>query len=219
MRVLLVEDDYLLGDAIQAGLRRDALTVDWIRDGGQADAALATTAYELVVLDLGLPGLDGMELLKRVRSRRSHLPVLILTARDTVADRVAGLDAGADDYLVKPFDLTELTARIRALLRRLHARSQPLITYRELIIAPATREVTNAGNRVDLSAKEYAILLKLIECRGTAVSREQLEETLYGWNEEIESNAVEVHIHHLRKKLGAELIKTLRGIGYVVRKD
>jgi two-component system, OmpR family, response regulator QseB len=218
MRILLVEDDRILGDAIQNTLAAALFAVDWCREGRQADTALHTTDYDIVLLDLGLPGMDGLELLKRLRARHHDLPVLILTARDTVPDRVSGLDAGADDYMVKPFDMTELTARVRALLRRAHARTTPLIAYRDILIDPATRCVTRNNQSVELSAKEYAVLVELLEHRGMPLSREQLEESLYGWNEEIESNAIEVHIHHLRKKLGAELIKTMRGVGYVIGK-
>lgn len=218
MRILVIEDDPLLNDAIQSGLRQAGCAVDGFANARQALAALQTTPYELIVLDLGLPGMDGLELLRQLRSAQRELPVLILTARDTVADRVAGLDAGADDYLIKPFDMGELSARVRALLRRAHARGTPVIAYRDLVVDPAAREVRKAGRPVELSAREFAILLELLEHRGVALSRQQLEESLYGWNEEIESNAIEVHIHHLRKKLGADLIHTLRGVGYVVRK-
>lgn len=218
MRILVVEDDTLLADAICSGLRQAGFAVDGFGTAGHALTALKTTPYELIVLDLGLPGMDGLELLRRLRASQRELPVLILTARDTVADRVAGLDAGADDYLIKPFDMEELAARVRALLRRAHARGAPVIRHRDLVVNPAAREVRQAGRSIELSAREFAILVELLEHRGTALSREQLEEGLYGWNEEIDSNAVEVHIHHLRKKLGADLIHTLRGVGYVIRK-
>lgn len=218
MRLLVVEDDSLLGNAVDVGLRQSGFAVDWFRDGAQADLALETTTYAVIVLDLSLPGITGLELLRRLRARGSHLPVLILTARDTVADRVRGLDAGADDYLIKPFEMAELTARIRALLRRAHARTQPHIAYRDLTIDLVTREVRRDGELVALSMREYAILVELLEHKGIALSREQLEESLYGWSQEIESNAVEVHIHHLRRKLGTDVIKTVRGVGYLVRK-
>lgn len=219
MRLLLVEDDELLGNGIEAGLKQAGFAVDWARDGRSAQLALDTTGYELVVLDLGLPRVGGMEVLKQLRAKGSDLPVLILTARDTVGDRVAGLDAGADDYLVKPFALSELVARIRALLRRAHGRSSEVIRYRDLVLAPESLAVTRGDDTIMLSGRECAILVDLIEHRGTALSRARLEEGLYGWNEEIESNAVEVHISNLRKKLGADLIKTIRGVGYLVPKD
>lgn len=219
MRLLLVEDDELLGNGIEAGLKQAGFAVDWARDGRSAQLALDTTGYELVVLDLGLPRVGGMEVLKQLRAKGSDLPVLILTARDTVGDRVAGLDAGADDYLVKPFALSELVARIRALLRRAHGRSSEVIRYRDLVLAPESLAVTRGNDTIMLSGRECAILVDLIEHRGTALSRARLEEGLYGWNEEIESNAVEVHISNLRKKLGADLIKTIRGVGYLVPKD
>lgn len=218
MRILVVEDSTLLRDAIQNGLRQAGFAADGFGDARQALAAIAAVPYELVVLDLGLPGMDGLELLRRIRVSHAQLPVLILTARDTVSDRVAGLDAGADDYLVKPFDMEELAARVRALLRRAHARGAPLITHGDLVVDPAGREVRKGGQPVDLSTREFAILVELLEHRGVALSREQLEQSLYGWNEEIDSNAVEVHIHHLRRKLGSGLIHTLRGVGYVIRK-
>jgi two-component system, OmpR family, response regulator QseB len=219
MRLLLVEDDALLGNGIEAGLKQAGFAVDWARDGREAELALAATDYELVVLDLGLPRLSGMELLGWLRRKGSDLPVLILTARDTVRDRVAGLEAGADDYLVKPFDLAELVARIRALLRRAHGRSSAAIRYGDLVLHPESLTVMRGETPIALSARECAILTDLLEHRGIARSRARLEESLYGWNEEVESNAVEVHIHNLRKKLGADLIKTIRGVGYLVRKE
>ena len=218
MRLLLVEDDSLLGDGIRVGLQQSGFVVDWVKDGQAAKLALQAEAYALVVLDLGLPRLSGTDLLKWLRASGKNTPVLILTARDTVADRVSGLDAGADDYLIKPFDLDELSARIRALLRRAGGRAAPLIVHGKLEVDPASRQVMLEGKAVELSAREYAILLVLLESAGRALSREQLEQSLYGWGDEVESNAVEVHIHHLRKKLGAELIRTLRGVGYLVDK-
>jgi DNA-binding response OmpR family regulator len=218
MRLLLVEDDPLLGDGIRVGLSLAGFVVDWVKDGQAAKLALQAEAYALLVLDLGLPRLSGTELLKWLRGTGNDAPVLILTARDTVADRVSGLDAGADDYLVKPFDLDELAARIRALLRRAGGRTTPLIVHGALQVDPASRIVTQAGLAVELSPKEFAVLLDLLENAGRARSREQLEQSLYGWGDEVESNAVEVHVHHLRKKLGAELIRTIRGVGYLVDK-
>lgn len=223
MRLLLVEDDQLLGNGIEVGLRQAGFAVDWAADGNAAQLALTTTAYALVVLDLGLPKVDGMAVLAGLRRRPPEqggdAPVLILTARDTVADRVAGLEAGADDYLVKPFDLAELVARIRALLRRARGRSVPTIRHGPLLLDPASLSVTRDGVPISLSARECAILTDLLEHSGMALSRAQLEESLYGWNEEVDSNAIEVHIHNLRKKLGAQLIHTIRGVGYLIRKD
>jgi len=219
MRLLLVEDDPILGNGIEVGLRQAGFVVDWTKDGRSAQLALETTTYELVVLDLGLPRVTGMDLLRQLRARGSDLPVLVLTARDTVRDRVAGLDAGADDYLVKPFDLAELVARIRAVLRRAHGRSVDAIRYRDLVLVPDSLTVTRGAETITLSGRECAILTDLVEHRGTALSRARLEESLYGWNEEVESNAVEVHIHNLRRKLGNDLIRTIRGVGYLIPKD
>jgi len=223
MRLLLVEDDKLLGDGIQAGLQQAGYAVDWMKDGESAEAALRTEEYELMILDLGLPDRSGLEILGRLRKREfaaqdNELPVLILTARDTVTDRVTGLDAGADDYMIKPFDLDELTARIRALIRRHHGRATPVIEHGGLILDPAAHTVSLDGQPVKLSQREFAILQLLLESRGRVLSRTQLEEGLYAWGEEVESNAVEVYIHHLRKKLGAGLIRTLRGVGYIIDK-
>ena len=219
MRILLVEDDALLGDAVQAGLKQAGHAVDWVRDGVAAEAALAAEDYAAVVLDLGLPRKGGLDVLRGLRTKKRALPVLILTARDTVEDRITGLDAGADDYLVKPFDLGELKARLRALLRRAGGQPAPVLAAAGVRLDPATRAVSCGGTPVDLSAKEYALLQALMQQPGRALSRTQLEEQLYGWGEEVGSNAVEVHIHNLRKKLGNDAIRTLRGIGYVMAKD
>ncbi len=219
MRLLLVEDDAILGNGIEVGLKQAGFAVDWARDGRSAQLALEATDYELVVLDLGLPRVSGLDLLQQLRARGSDLPVLVLTARDTVRDRVGGLDAGADDYLVKPFDLSELVARIRALLRRAHGRSTDTIRHLDIVLTPASLVVTRGEETVSLSGRECAILVELLEHRGMALSRARLEESLYGWGEEIESNAVEVHIHNLRRKLGADLIRTVRGVGYMIRKE
>jgi len=218
MRLLLVEDDILLGDGIQAGLKQRGYAVDWVNDGDAAEAALMTMTYEAMVLDLGLPKRDGLSLLKDIRAKKNDLPVLILTARDTIADRVRGLDSGADDYLIKPFDLEELSARLRALLRRDRGRSEPVLTHGLLILDPALHVITQAGEKVDISPREFSVLETLLENKGKVVSRRRLEESLYSWDNDIGSNTVEVHIHHLRKKLGAELIRTIRGVGYVIDK-
>lgn len=223
MRVLLVEDDTLLGDGVKAGLKQAGFAVDWTQDGQAAKLALETEEYALVVLDLGLPKLSGTELLKWLRA--SHLkvpapqvPVLVLTARDTVADKVAGLNAGADDYLIKPFDLDELIARLNALLRRSAGHVAQTIQHGDIELTPSTHQVAKNGQSVELSAKEFTLLHELLLHIGRVQSREQLEQHLYGWGEEVESNSVEVHIHHLRKKLGTELIRTMRGVGYVIDK-
>ncbi|MCB1925007.1 MAG: response regulator transcription factor [Gammaproteobacteria bacterium] len=218
MRVLLVEDDELLGSAVVDGLTQAGYTVDWLRDGGQALRALSNDEPDLLVLDLGLPGRDGMQVLRDLRARSSGLPVLLLTARDTVEDRIAGLDAGADDYLVKPFDLGELTARLRAIARRRGGRATPVIEHDGLVFDPAARSVTLDGESIALSSRALAILEALLERPGIPLSRERLEQILYGWGEGVESNAVEVHIHHLRKKLGKERIRTIRGLGYMIPK-
>jgi DNA-binding response OmpR family regulator len=216
LRVLLVEDDGLLGSAVQAGLEQAGYTVDWLRDGRLAGSALRDDQPDLLVLDLGLPGKDGLSLLAELRAGNSDLPVLVLTARDTVEDRIAGLDAGADDYLVKPFDLGELTARLRAIMRRRHGRASPVIQHGGLVFDPAARTVMMDGEAVSLSVKALAILEALLERPGIPLSRERLEHKLYGWGEGVESNAVEVHIHHLRKKLGKARIRTVRGLGYMI---
>jgi DNA-binding response OmpR family regulator len=216
MRLLLVEDDPMVGEAVREGLRQDGYVVDWVRDGKAADTALAAHAFAAVLLDLGLPRKDGLEVLRSLRARRDPLPVLVITARDTVSQRIEGLDAGADDYLVKPFDLDELSARVRALLRRASGRPAPAIAHGPLAIDPATREVRLRGSPVALSAKEYALVAALTERPGIVLSRAQLEERLYGWGEEVASNAVEVHIHNLRRKLGDDTIRNVRGVGYTI---
>lgn len=218
MRILLAEDDPQLGDGLTVGLRQDGYAVDWVKDGLAADLALKSESFDLLVLDLGLPRLAGMEVLARLRGRGQSLPVLILTARDATGDKIAGLDGGADDYLVKPVDLDELAARVRALARRTAGRAAPLLQHGELVLDPAARQVTQAGVPVELSGREFALLQALLENRGRVMTRAQLEGSLYGWRDEPDSNALEVHVHHLRKKLGAELIRTLRGVGYMVAK-
>jgi two-component system OmpR family response regulator/two-component system response regulator QseB len=216
MRVLLVEDDALLGDAIQAGLKQSGYAVDWMRDGVSADQALTTEDYAAVVLDLGLPRMSGLDVLRRLRSRSAPLPVLILTAMDTVDDRIKGLDAGADDYLAKPFDMGELTARLRALIRRASGKAELLLQVGEIKLDPAAHRVLYHDQPVELSPREFAVLHALMLNAGKVLSRTRIEEQLYAWGEEIESNAVEVHIHHLRRKLYPELIETIRGVGYLI---
>jgi two-component system, OmpR family, response regulator QseB len=216
MRLLLVEDDPMIGASIQKGLRQDGFSVDWIRDGSSAEAALRANVYDTLLLDLGLPGKSGDELLKALRRGGNKIPVLIITARDAVSDRVAGLDNGADDYIVKPFDLDELAARIRAVRRRQAGRAERVIRVGPVIFDPAARRVTLNGREAALSARELALLDALLDRPGAILSRAQLEERIYGWGEEIESNAVEVYIHSLRKKLGVDFIRTVRGVGYTV---
>ena len=216
MRLLLVEDDPMIGTSVQNGLRQEGYSVDWVRDGAAAELAVANGVYELILLDLGLPRKSGLELLAGLRKKGHAMPVLVITARDSVADRVKGLDAGADDYLVKPFDLDELSARLRALMRRQAGRASPVIEHGALALNPATHEVTLDGVPVSLSGREFALLHALLEQPGVPLSRAQLEERLYGWNEEIESNTVEVYIHSLRRKLGTEWIRNVRGVGYRV---
>jgi DNA-binding response OmpR family regulator len=218
MRLLLVEDDPVLGDGLATGLSQAGFTVDWMKDGAQGEAALAAEDFACVVLDLGLPRLDGLTLLKRVRSTGNPVPVLILTARDATVDKIAGLDGGADDYLVKPVDLDELAARLRALTRRARGRATPILEHGPLLLDPAAHRLTRDGEEIPLSSREFAILHHLLINVGRVVTRAQLEQALYGWQSEVDSNAVEVHIHHLRKKLGSDLIRTLRGVGYLVPK-
>jgi two-component system OmpR family response regulator/two-component system response regulator QseB len=223
MRLLLVEDDRMIGESLQRTLRLEGFAVDWVRDATAADSTLASERFDLVLLDLGLPrggassgpG-DGLAVLQALRARRDATPVIVLTARDARGDRVAGLDAGADDYLVKPFEFDELNARIRAVLRRHVGRAQPLLSHGGVTLDPAQRRVTRAGAPVVLSAREFAVLEALLIRPGAVLSRAQLEDRLYGWGEEIESNAVSVYIHQLRKKLGADFIRNVRGVGYFV---
>jgi DNA-binding response OmpR family regulator len=218
MRILIVEDDRLLGEGILAGLRQAGFQPDWVQDGVAGLAALQAEPFSAVVLDLGLPRLSGLDLLRRLRAGGNATPVLILTARDTSQDVIAGLDGGGDDYLVKPFDLGELAARLRALIRRAAGNAAPLIEHGELRLDPAARSVRYAGRAVDLAPREFALLHELLLNAGRVMTRAQLEAKLYPWGEEIESNALEVHVHHLRKKLAADLIHTVRGVGYMVRK-
>ncbi|TFW20094.1 response regulator [Duganella callida] len=216
MRLLLVEDDPMIGESIEDGLRGENYAVDRVRDGHAADLALSSVNYDLLLLDLGLPRKQGMDVLRTLRARGQDLPVLIITARDGIAARVEGLDSGADDYLVKPFDLEELLARIRALLRRRVARTQSFISHGPLTLDLASHEVRFEGQPVKLSAREFSILRALLDNPGGVVSKRQLEEKLYGWNAEIESNTVDVYVHRLRKKFGTDFITTVRGVGYKV---
>ena len=217
MRLLLVEDDPMIGAGTQKGLRQDGFSVDWVRDGSSAEAALRANTYDTLLLDLGLPRKSGDALLEAIRRAGNDIPVIIVTARDAVGDRVAGLDRGADDYIVKPFDLDELAARIRAVRRRHAGRAQSAIRAGPVTFDPATRRVTLNGKEAALSGRELAALEALLDRPGAILSRAQLEERIYGWGEEVESNAVEVHIHALRRKLGAGFIKTVRGVGYTIR--
>jgi DNA-binding response OmpR family regulator len=219
VRILVVEDDPVLGDALQSGLRQRALDVDWVRDGVAAEAAMRGESFAAVVLDLGLPRLDGLQILSRERARGSRTPVLVLTARDAVEDRVKGFDTGADDYVVKPVDLDELAARLRALVRRSQGAPAPVLEVGELRLDPAARSVVFRGSPVELQAKEFNLLQEFMLNAGRVLSREQLEGRLYAWGEEVESNAVEVHVHHLRRKLAPALIRTVRGVGYVLPRE
>lgn len=219
MRLLLVEDDVMIGESVLDLLRAEGYALDWVKDGAMADTALRTQTYDLILLDLGLPRCDGLTVLRALRARKDRIPVLIATARDSVQARIEGLDAGADDYVLKPYDLDELLARIRALLRRAAGRAEPVFLHKGVSINTVTREVLVAGEPVVLSAREWAVLEPLLARPGLVLSRTQLEEKLYGWKDEISSNAVEVYIHGLRKKLGAELIRNVRGVGYMVPKE
>jgi len=216
MRLLLVEDGPMIGDSLRKALRQDGFTVDWVRDGRSAESALDNDVHDLLLLDLGLPGKDGIDVLRSLRAKRKTLPVLILTARDAVPDRVAGLNAGADDYLVKPFDLEELVARIHALLRRQSGRADAVIRHGELELFPASHEARLNGQSLALSAREFSLLQALLDRPGTVLSVPQIEEKLYGWDDEVGSNTVEVYIHSLRKKLGTGFIKNVRGVGYMI---
>ena len=215
MRILLVEDDRLLGDGLQAGLTQAGYAVDWLRDGEAAVAALSTESFAAVVLDLGLPKRDGLSVLQWLRGRHDATPVLILTARDQLEDKVRGLDLGADDYVLKPFDLDEVTARLRAVVRRAHGRPEPILTLGEVELNPAARTVMRAGQAVDLTTREFDLLHVLLQNSDRVLTRRSLEEQLTTWNDAVDSNALEVHIHHLRRKLGNALIRTVRGVGYM----
>ena len=219
MRLLLVEDDPMIGESVEDGLRAQNYAVDWVRDGRGAELAMAGFSYDLVLLDLGLPNKQGMDVLRNYRAQGGDAPVLIVTARDSTAARVAGLDAGADDYLIKPFDFEELQARIRALLRRRVARTQSVVTHGALTVNLASHETLFDGQPLHLSAREFSVLRALLDSPGDVVTKAQLQDKLYGWTEEIESNAIDVYIHHLRKKLGAAFIKNVRGVGYKLATD
>lgn len=220
MRVLLVEDDEFLGDGIRTGLKHYGHTVDWVKDGRSAQDVLTAKheTFDIIVLDIGLPKLSGLDVIRIIREKNVTTPVVLLTARDTVDDRVKGLDAGADDYLTKPFDLDELCARLRALQRRSKARAKPVIGYADITLDPASHVVTQKNKEITVSRREFVLLQKLLENTGRVISREQLNQTLYGWGENIDSNALEVHIHNLRKRFGPKLIRTIRGVGYMVEK-
>jgi two-component system response regulator QseB len=219
MRVLLIEDDRMIAQGLQTALRQDGYTVDWTADGNSAAAALHASRFDLVLLDLGLPGRDGLEVLRELRRRGDATPAIILTARDDIQDRIDGLDAGADDYIVKPFDLDEVAARMRSVLRRANGRGDPCLRAGGICLNPATHVVENQGVPVPLSAHEYSVLEALLQRPGAILSRAQLEDRLYGWDAQVESNAVEVYIHGLRRKLGSGAIRTLRGVGYFIPKQ
>lgn len=219
MRILVVEDDALLGDGIQAGLRQQGFGVDWVRDGAAAVHAIESEPFAAVVLDLGLPRRSGLDVLRHLRQEKNAVPVLILTARDTVQDRITGLDAGADDYLIKPFDLGELSARLRALIRRASGSPAAILSVGALSLDPAARTVSYRNEPKSLSAREFDLLQVFMANAGRVLSREQLAASLYAWGEEIESNAIDVHLHHLRKKLSPDIVQTLRGVGYLMPKD
>lgn len=218
MRLLLVEDDELLGDAVKTGLNQFDYIVEWLKDGESAKAALRTDSFDLIILDLGLPKLSGLRLLQIIRGLGNTTPVLILTARESIENRIQGLDSGADDYMIKPFDLNELVARIRALIRRSQGRADTIIQYKNIVLDPSAHTVTLDNEPINVPRREFALLQKLLENCGHALSREQLMQSLYGWDEDVDSNALEVHIHNLRKKLNANFIRTIRGIGYMAEK-
>lgn len=216
---MLAEDDPLLGDGLRAGLRQRGFQVDWVRSGDVAEQELRAEPYAAAVLDLGLPAKDGMDVLAAIRRAGVKVPVLVLTARDAVPDRIRGLDSGADDYVVKPIDLDELAARLRALVRRAHGQTQECLSAQDVVLDPAARTVTKAGAPVALSGREFDLLQTFLLNAGRVLTRDQLEQHLYSWGQEVDSNAVEVHVHNLRRKLGASLIHTVRGVGYMLSKD
>ena len=219
MRILLVEDDRMIGEGLKKGLKLGGYAVDWVEDGQSAEVSLKTQPYDLVILDLGLPEKSGMEVLHDIRQSNDNTPVLILTARDNISDKVAGLDEGADDYMLKPFALEELEARIRSIIRRKSGYSQPVFQHQDIVLNPATKQVNYKGQNIALSGKEFSLLHDLIKNPSAIVSKNQLEESLYGWNEEISSNAIEVHVHQIRKKMSTSVIKTIRNVGYTLDKE
>lgn len=219
MRILLIEDDESLGDAVKSGLSQLGYVVDWLKDGDAGKTATEFDAFELIILDLGLPKLSGLSLLRHIREKGNKTPIIILTARESVEHRIEGLDSGADDYMTKPFDLNELSARIRALIRRSQGRADTAIHYRNIILNPATHIVMKDGQEMHISRREFALLQKLLENAGQVVSREQLMQSIYSWDEDLDSNVLEVHIHNLRKKIDANFIRTIRGIGYIAEKS
>lgn len=220
MRILLVEDDELLGKGIRSGLaQQTGYTIDWLKDGESAEHAILSEHFDMIILDIGLPKRNGLEVLSNIRTKGIKTPLVILSARESVTDRIKGLDTGADDYLPKPFDLNELFARLRAVARRSAGRADPLIHYGDIQLDPACHSVYQDETRINISPREFALLHKLLENTGHVISREQLSQSLYGWDTEIDSNAVEVHIHNLRKKLGNKLIQTVRGVGYMIDRE
>lgn len=219
MRILLIEDDELLGSGVKEGLRKEGYTVDWLKDGLSAEHAVKSEGFDLLVLDLGLPRMSGLDLLQSMRDAGIKTPVLILTARDSIEDRIKGLDVGGDDYMVKPFDLEELIARVRALIRRSSGRANSSIVYKNLSLDPKAHSVLQDDEPLTLPRREFALLQKLLENVGHVLSREQLMQSIYGWSDDVDSNALEVHIHNLRKKLKHNIIRTIRGVGYMVDKD
>lgn len=219
MRLLLVEDDELLGDAVKAGLTQFGYVVDWLKDGEAARLAIRSQSFELIILDIGLPKLSGLGFLQAIRQDGNTTPVIILTARESIEDRIKGLDSGADDYMTKPFDLNELSARVRALVRRSQGRADALLQYRNITLDPAAHSVFVDEVLVNVPRREFALLQKLLENNGHVLSREQLMQSIYSWDEDVDSNALEVHIHNLRKKLNANFIRTIRGIGYMAEKN
>jgi two-component system, OmpR family, response regulator QseB len=220
MRILLAEDNKILGDGVASGLRKHNYTVDWVKDGGAALQAVLNEKFEVIILDIGLPIHDGVEILKTMRAKKINTPVLLLTALDEMDSKILGLDSGADDYLTKPFDLEELCARIRALQRRGGSeRTDPILKFKDITIDPASRAVNKAGVKIELSRREFVLLHLLLSNLGKVITRENLTQSLYGWNEDVDSNALEVHIHNIRKKFGSNLITTVRGVGYVINKE
>ena len=219
MRLLLIEDNESIGKGLHTGLKLAGYAVDWVKDGDMALSAFRTGEYDIAVLDLGLPKRSGIEVLQEIRAHGKALPVLILTAKDSTDDKILGLDSGADDYMLKPFEFDELKARLRALIRRSSGRANPVLRYTDIEIDPASHTVSKNGEIVDLSPKAFEIFLALVENQGRVMSRNRLEESMYSWKDEIESNAVEVHIHQIRKKLGSKVIRTIRGVGYIMDKE